>query len=156
MCYCPFKILSISSTAENMPKIAEVKSSSCGLQKKLQLRNYGVAVAEQHFFKSCRLAIAEVLSSGCGIAIADSKKSCACPPLLIVDLRKKALIGWAALENHCCKILMTAYNCIIYRSCCKRILKIFERQANCHLHWMTSYTPSYNGQRQGDDHGNPT
>ncbi len=64
-----------------MPKIAEVKSSSCGLQKKLQLRNCEVAVAEQHFFKSCGLAIAEVLSSGYGIAIADSKKSCACPPL---------------------------------------------------------------------------
>ena len=31
-------------------------------------------VAEQHSFKSCGIAIAEVLSSSCGIAIADSKK----------------------------------------------------------------------------------
>jgi hypothetical protein len=32
-------------------------------------------------FKSCGIAMAEVLPSSCGIAIADSKKSCACPPL---------------------------------------------------------------------------
>jgi hypothetical protein len=38
------------------------------------LRNCGVAVAEQHFFKSCGLAIAEVLSSGCGIAVQTQKK----------------------------------------------------------------------------------
>jgi hypothetical protein len=31
--------------------------------------------------KSCGIAITEVLPSSCGIAIADSKKSCACPPL---------------------------------------------------------------------------
>jgi hypothetical protein len=65
-----------------MPDIAEVKLSGCGLQKKLQLRNCGVAVAEQHSLKSCGSAIAEVLSSSCEIAIADSKKSCARPPLL--------------------------------------------------------------------------
>jgi hypothetical protein len=57
-----------------MPKIAEVKVSSCGLRKKLRFRNCGVAVAEQHFFKSCGIAIAEVLLSSCGIAVADSKK----------------------------------------------------------------------------------
>jgi hypothetical protein len=75
------------STAQNMPKIAEVKLSSCGLEvadfwKKLRLRNCGVAVAEQHFLKSCGIAIAEVLRSSCGIAIADSKKNCVCPPLV--------------------------------------------------------------------------
>jgi hypothetical protein len=37
---------------------------------------------EQHFLKSCGIAIVEVLFSSCGIAIANSKKSCACPPLL--------------------------------------------------------------------------
>jgi hypothetical protein len=31
--------------------------------------------------KSCGIVIAEVLPSSCGIAIADSKKSCACPPV---------------------------------------------------------------------------
>jgi hypothetical protein len=36
--------------AKNMPKIAEVKLSSCGLQKKLRLWNCGIAVAEQNFF----------------------------------------------------------------------------------------------------------
>jgi hypothetical protein len=76
------------SMAKNMPKIAEVKLPSCGFKvadfkKKLQLRTCGVAVAEQHFLKSCGIAIAEVLPSSCGIAVADSKKSCACPPLLI-------------------------------------------------------------------------
>ncbi len=79
-----------------MPKIAEVKSSSCGLQKKLQLRNCGVAVAEQNFSKSCGLAIAEVLSSGCGIAIANSKKSCACPPLSVH--RRPTLLIFNELE----------------------------------------------------------
>jgi hypothetical protein len=54
-----------------MPKIAEVKLSSCGLRKKLRLRNCGVAVAEQHFLKKCGIAIAEVLPSSCGIAVAD-------------------------------------------------------------------------------------
>jgi hypothetical protein len=67
-------------TAKNAPKIAEMKLSSCGLevadsQKKLGLRSCGVAVAEKHFCKSCGIAIAEVLPSRCGIAIADSKKS---------------------------------------------------------------------------------
>jgi hypothetical protein len=50
------------SAAKNMPEIVEVKLSSCGLKKKLRLWNCRVAVAEQHSFKSC------------GIAIVDSKK----------------------------------------------------------------------------------
>ncbi len=46
--------------------------SSCGFKvvdfkKKLRLRNCGVAVGEQHFFKSCIIAIAEVLPSSCGL-----------------------------------------------------------------------------------------
>ncbi len=64
--------------AKNMPKIAEVKLSSFGFKvadlKKLRLRKCGVAVAEQQFFKSYGIAIAEVLPSSCGIAVADSKK----------------------------------------------------------------------------------
>jgi hypothetical protein len=71
-----------------MPKIAEVTLSSCGpevadFRKNCDCR---VAVAEQHFLKSCGIAIAEVLPSSCGIAIADKKKSCACPPLLNILL----------------------------------------------------------------------
>ncbi len=68
-----------------MPKIAKIKLSSCGL-KVVDIRkncDCGIAAAKQHFFKSCGIAIAEVLPSSCGIAIADSKKSCACPPLHI-------------------------------------------------------------------------
>jgi hypothetical protein len=34
--------------------------------------------------KSCEIAIAEVIPSSCEIAIADSRKSCACPPVVIV------------------------------------------------------------------------
>jgi hypothetical protein len=70
-----------------MPEIVEVKLSSCGLEVAdlrencYILRNSGDAVAEQHSFKSCGIAIAEVLPSSCGIVIADFKKSCACPPL---------------------------------------------------------------------------
>jgi hypothetical protein len=59
--------------AINMSKIAEVKLSSCGfkvadLKKNCDCR---VAAAEQHFLKSCGIAIAEVLPSICGIADAD-------------------------------------------------------------------------------------
>jgi hypothetical protein len=51
--------------AKYMPKIAEMKLSSCGLDVADFRKNCdcGVAVAEQHFFKCC------------GIVIADSKKS---------------------------------------------------------------------------------
>jgi hypothetical protein len=62
-----------------MPKIAEVK---------LKLRTSGkIEIAElqtcgRSFLKSCGIAIAEVLPSSCGILIADSNKSCACPPLV--------------------------------------------------------------------------
>jgi hypothetical protein len=48
-----------------MPIFAELKLSSCGLQKKLRLRDCEVAVVEQHFLKSCEIAIAEVLPSSC-------------------------------------------------------------------------------------------
>jgi hypothetical protein len=72
-----------NSTAENVPKIEEFKLSSCGLEVADFRRNCncGIPAAEQHFFQSCGIAIAEVLPSNCGIAIANSKKSCACPPL---------------------------------------------------------------------------
>jgi hypothetical protein len=48
---------------------------------------------EQHFLKSCGIAIAEVLPSSCGIAIADSKKSCACAPLVFAEVSKVTLIN---------------------------------------------------------------
>ncbi len=69
-------IISSYSKAKNMPKIAEVKLLSCRLDVAGFRKNWDcrVAVAEQHFFKSCGIAIAEVLPSSCGIAIADSKK----------------------------------------------------------------------------------
>jgi hypothetical protein len=73
-------MIRLDFTAKNALKIAEVKLLSCGPQKN---SDCGIAVAEHHFFKRCGIAIAEVLPSSCGIAIADSKKSCACPPLLI-------------------------------------------------------------------------
>jgi hypothetical protein len=41
-----------------------------------------IAIAEGHSLKSCGIAIAEVLPSSCGVTIADSQKSCACPPLV--------------------------------------------------------------------------
>ncbi len=73
------------STAKNMPKIAELKLSSFGLEVADFRKNCDCGIAEHHFFKSCGIAIAEVLPSSCGIAIADSKKSCACPPLVILQ-----------------------------------------------------------------------
>ncbi len=75
------------STAKNVPKIAEVKLSICGFEVADFTKNcnYGVAVAEQHFFKSCGIAIAEVLPSSCGICDWGFKKSCACPYRLNVS-----------------------------------------------------------------------
>ncbi len=66
----------LDSMAKNIPKIAEVKLSSCGFKVADFKKNCdcGVAVAEQHFLKSCGIAIAEKLPSSCGITVADSKK----------------------------------------------------------------------------------
>jgi hypothetical protein len=76
----------ISSYSAAKVESAEGKLSSCGLEV-ADFRNNcdcGVAVAEQHSFKSCGIAIAEALPASCRIAIVDSKKSCACPPLVSI------------------------------------------------------------------------
>jgi hypothetical protein len=62
-----------------MLKIAEVKLSSCGLEVAGFRKNNDCGIAELRFrsnisLKSCGIAIAVVLPSSCGIAIADSKK----------------------------------------------------------------------------------
>jgi hypothetical protein len=56
------------STAKNMPKIAELKLPSCGLQQKIAIAE--LQLRSNISFESCRIAIAEVLPSSCGIAIA--------------------------------------------------------------------------------------
>jgi hypothetical protein len=58
--------------AKNLPKIAEVELSSCRLKKKLRLRNCGVVVAEQQFFKKlrncyCGSASLKLRSCDCGL-----------------------------------------------------------------------------------------
>ncbi len=72
--------------AKNMPKIEEMKLSSCGLEVADIRKNCDCGIAELRLgsnisLKSSGIAIAEVFSSSCGLAITDSKKSCACPPL---------------------------------------------------------------------------
>jgi hypothetical protein len=62
------------STAKNMPKIAKMKLSSCGLEVADIRKNYDCGIAELRLRSNISL-------KSCGIAIADSKKSCACPPL---------------------------------------------------------------------------
>jgi hypothetical protein len=59
-----------------MPKIAEVTLSSFGpkvadFRKNCDCGIAELRVAEQHFLKSCGIAIEEVLPSSCRIAIAD-------------------------------------------------------------------------------------
>ncbi len=103
------------SMAENVPKIAlQLRTWSCGLLKKLWLRNCGVGVAEQHFFKSCGISIAEVLPLSCGIAIADSKKSCACPPLQIC--RRKLMHASSKTYIHAITQEKYAYRCNYVKS----------------------------------------
>jgi hypothetical protein len=68
---------------KNIRKIAEVKLSNC----KLEVEDFSkIAIAEFRLrsnisLKNCGIAIAEVLPSSCGIAIADTKKL-RVPPLL--------------------------------------------------------------------------
>jgi hypothetical protein len=69
-----------------MPKNAELKLPSCELEVADFGKNCDCGIAELRLqsnmsLKSCGIAIAEELPSSCGIVIADSKKSCACPPL---------------------------------------------------------------------------
>jgi hypothetical protein len=69
-----------------------MKLSSCGLEVADFRKNCDCGIAElllriNTAFKSCGIAIAEVLSSSCGIPIADFKKSCACPALVIRQIR---------------------------------------------------------------------
>jgi hypothetical protein len=59
-----------------MPKIAEMKLSSCGLEVADTRKNCDCGIAEVQLrsniaLKSCGIAIAKVLPSSCGIAIAD-------------------------------------------------------------------------------------
>jgi hypothetical protein len=65
-----------------MPKIAEVKLSSCGLEVAGFRKNCDRGIAELRSnisLKSCGIAIAEVLPSSCGIVIAHSKKKLRVP-----------------------------------------------------------------------------
>jgi hypothetical protein len=77
-----------------MPKIAEVKLSSCGLKVADFRKNCDSGIAELRLrinitLKSGGIAIVEVLPSSCGMAIADSNKSCACPALVIFLSRRQ-------------------------------------------------------------------
>jgi hypothetical protein len=72
-----------------MSKIATVKLGSCGPEVADFRKNWDCGIAKLRLrsnisLKSCGITIAEVLPSSCGIAIADSKKSCACPPLTYI------------------------------------------------------------------------
>jgi hypothetical protein len=85
------------STAKNMPKIAEMKLPSCGLEVAdiRKICDCGIAELQLRInisLKSCGIAIAEVLPSSCGIALADSKKSCACPSLHIITTKSLVCI----------------------------------------------------------------
>jgi hypothetical protein len=57
-----------------MPKIAEIKLSSCGHQKNCVCGIEELRLWSNISLKSCEIAIAEVLPSSCGIVIEDSKK----------------------------------------------------------------------------------
>jgi hypothetical protein len=73
------KYFSSYSTAKNMPKIAEVKLSNCGLEVVDFRKSCNCGIPEFRLWnkislKSYGIAIADVLPSSCRIAIVDSKK----------------------------------------------------------------------------------
>ncbi len=101
-----------------MPKIAEVKLSSCWFKVAGFRKNCDCGIAELRLrsnisLKSCGIAIAEALPSSCGIAIADSKKSCTCPPLHLCAMRHFmttgilcwCLVSFASLKLSFCALI---------------------------------------------------
>jgi hypothetical protein len=96
-----------------MPKICR-KLRKLRTSEKLQLRNCGVTIAEQHSLKSYGIAIADVLPSSCGVAIADSKKSCACPPLVPCDGDKTLLAIYSATFLQSMTSVATNYQANIF------------------------------------------
>jgi hypothetical protein len=70
-----------------MPKIAEIKLSSCGFEVVDIRKNCDCEIAELRLrsniaLKSCGIAIEEVFPSSCEIAISDSKKAARAHPCL--------------------------------------------------------------------------
>jgi hypothetical protein len=109
-------IISSYSKAKNMPKIAEVKLSSCGLDVVGFRKNSDCGIAELRLrsnisLKSCGIVIVEVLPSSCGIAIADSKKSCACPPL--INHHALVFVAFIYLAGNIWPWLMQLVKCFI-------------------------------------------
>jgi hypothetical protein len=83
------------SMAKNMPKIAEVKLSSCGFKVADFKKNCncGVAVAKQHFFK-----VAELRLRKCFLQVAE----------LRLRTQKKVALAHLCIYDHC-----TCYICCI-------------------------------------------
>ncbi len=69
------------STSKTMLKNAELKLQVADFRKNCDCGITELRLRHNMSVKSCGIAITEVLPSSCGIVIADSKKSCACPPL---------------------------------------------------------------------------
>jgi hypothetical protein len=112
-----------------MLKIAEVKLSSwsCGLQKNLWLRK-------------CELwiAIVEVLPSSCGIVIADSKKSCACPPQVSTH-SSETLHEWLILTRRWRLIRGTHYSCTTNQNMLTVENALLKRIPSIYLFWNFAF-----------------
>jgi hypothetical protein len=91
-------------TSEFFPMIPRPKiCQNCGIEASKLLTSEKIAIAELRrniSLKSCGLAIEEVLPSSCGIAIADSKKSCACPTSGYMLTKKSAVVRAFSREKH--------------------------------------------------------
>jgi hypothetical protein len=99
-----------------MPKIAEMKLSSCRLEVADIRKNCDCGIAELRLrsnisVKCYGIAIAEVFPSSCGIAIADSKISCVCPPLLFNDIRNINIVNFGLMMTT--TVVHTCTYCII-------------------------------------------
>jgi hypothetical protein len=80
----------------NQPDSTAKKYAENRRSEGLKLRtSEKIAIAEQHSLKSCGIATAKVFPSSCGIPIADSKKSCACPPLVVTHFQ-------TSIDEHNC------------------------------------------------------
>ncbi len=133
-------IISSHSTAKNMPKIAEVKVSSCGLWKKLRLRNCGCGATFLKKLRNCNCGSASFKLRNCNCGSASFKlRNCDCRlkkklrvPTSANDIGKRTFVfvGWQKINGKRCLL--------IQQTCLSMSTDLFSCTAldNWHAPWV--------------------